>query len=77
MTSHNVFVNVCCRKGQVKMMADRIIDMRKLLYKALNDIKCPGNWDHVISQKGMFSYTGLNGEHFGYTLLWKVGLCIR
>ena len=34
--------------------------MRILLRKELESIKGPGTWDHVTTQIGMFSSTGLN-----------------
>lgn len=43
-------------------MADRIIQMRKELRGAIERLNAPGKWDHITSQIGMFSYTGLNGE---------------
>ena len=33
--------------------------MRILLRKELENIKAPGTWDHVTTQIGMFSFTGL------------------
>lgn len=43
-------------EGEVKGMADRIIDMRTKLFNMLtHDLKTPGTWDHVKSQIGMFS----------------------
>lgn len=48
-------------EGEVKGMADRIINMRERLYQLLsNDFRTPGEWSHVKSQIGMFSFTGLN-----------------
>jgi len=45
----------------IKTMAYRIIAMREELHAILTkDLKTPGNWDHIISQIGMFSFTGLN-----------------
>ncbi|KAJ7361677.1 glutamic oxaloacetic transaminase AAT1 [Mycena albidolilacea] len=45
---------------EVKGMADRIITMRENLYNILtNDLKTPGEWGHIKSQIGMFSFTGL------------------
>lgn len=41
-------------------MSERIIEMRKELKAALDALGTPGNWDHIISQIGMFCYTGLN-----------------
>ncbi|KAG2752377.1 hypothetical protein P692DRAFT_20829721 [Suillus brevipes Sb2] len=50
-------------EGEVKGMADRIINMRERLYQLLsNGFRTPGEWSHVKSQIGMFSFTGLNKE---------------
>lgn len=47
----------------IKTMAGRIIEMREALYDQLvNKLKTPGNWDHITSQIGMFSFTGLNPD---------------
>lgn len=36
-------------------MANRIIDMRQELRRLLTDeLKTPGNWDHIVRQIGMF-----------------------
>lgn len=40
-------------------MAGRIIQMRKELYSALQQVGAPGKWNHILDQIGMFSYTGL------------------
>lgn len=48
--------------GEVKKMADRIIAMRARLYDILLELQTPGNWDHIKSQIGMFSFTGLTPE---------------
>lgn len=40
-------------------MADRIAQMRKALYDELKKLGTPGTWEHIITQIGMFSYTGL------------------
>ncbi|GAA5950745.1 hypothetical protein JCM8115_004961 [Rhodotorula mucilaginosa] len=54
-------------KRDIKTMAHRIIDMRKKLHELLvNKYKTPApgpnGWDHVTSQIGMFTFTGLNPE---------------
>ncbi|KDQ18100.1 hypothetical protein BOTBODRAFT_644375 [Botryobasidium botryosum FD-172 SS1] len=47
----------------IKTMAQRIIDMRDRLFDILtNKLKTPGNWDHIVNQIGMFSFTGINAE---------------
>ncbi len=43
-------------------MADRILLMRKMLYDKLKALGTPGTWEHIVTQTGMFSYTGLNGK---------------
>ncbi|GMK59192.1 hypothetical protein CspeluHIS016_0702070 [Cutaneotrichosporon spelunceum] len=48
--------------SEVKLMADRIIDMREVLYNKLVELKTPGEWGHIKSQIGMFSFTGLKPE---------------
>ena len=47
----------------LKTMAGRIIEMRKSLKAGLDENKTPGTWDHIISQIGMFSFTGLTEAH--------------
>jgi len=47
----------------IKTMAERIIAMREQLHALLRDeFKTPGNWDHIVKQIGMFSFTGLNAS---------------
>jgi aspartate aminotransferase len=48
--------------GEVKGMADRIITMRALLKKELENLGSKHDWSHITSQIGMFAYTGLNPE---------------
>lgn len=43
-------------------MADRIIAMRSKLYNKLVELQTPGEWGHIKSQIGMFSFTGLKPE---------------
>ncbi|KAL5017322.1 hypothetical protein ScPMuIL_006911 [Solemya velum] len=47
-------------KEHVKTIADRIIKMRKDLYSRLTALGTPGDWNHIRTQTGMFSFTGLN-----------------
>ncbi|BEI81129.1 hypothetical protein CcaverHIS002_0202890 [Cutaneotrichosporon cavernicola] len=60
--------------GEVKKMADRIIDMRHKLYNRLIELQTPGSWEHIKSQIGMFSFTGLTPEQVDilgkYASIW-------
>jgi len=47
-------------KEDLVEMAERIKEMRQCLYDALKKRGTPGQWEHIINQIGMFSYTGLN-----------------
>lgn len=47
-------------EGEIETMSGRIIKMRKLLRQSILDAGSQKNWDHITSQIGMFSYTGLN-----------------
>lgn len=46
-------------KDDLRTMSGRIKAMRQALYDELVRLGTPGSWTHVISQIGMFSYTGL------------------
>ncbi len=46
-------------KVELKGMADRIIQMREALFGELKRLNTPGDWKHIITQIGMFSFTGL------------------
>ncbi|ORX67373.1 aspartate aminotransferase [Basidiobolus meristosporus CBS 931.73] len=49
--------------SEVKLMADRIIDMRVSLKKyLLEDFGSKKNWNHITDQIGMFCFTGLTPE---------------
>lgn len=43
-------------------MSTRITSMRHRLKDELERLGTPGNWDHIVLQKGMFSFTGLSPE---------------
>ncbi|KAH9005195.1 aspartate aminotransferase [Lactarius hatsudake] len=48
-------------KADIRTMAGRIIQMRKELYRLLTEeLKTPGNWEHIVNQIGMFSFTGIS-----------------
>jgi len=47
-------------KRDISTMANRVIAMRNELHRLLTDeLKTPGNWDHIVNQIGMFSFTGV------------------
>nr|AIT70252.1 aspartate aminotransferase [Dumontia simplex] len=47
-------------------MSARIKDMRVKLKASLIANKAPGTWDHIVTQIGMFSYTGLTPQQVAY-----------
>nr|CAD7407512.1 unnamed protein product [Timema poppensis] len=47
-------------KESIRTMANRILSMRSGLKERLQRLGTPGTWDHITSQIGMFSYTGLS-----------------
>jgi len=48
--------------SEVKVMADRIITMRKTLVENLKKEGSSHNWQHIIDQIGMFCFTGLTEQ---------------
>ena len=46
----------------VRTMSSRIIAMRASLRQKLEELGTPGDWSHITTQIGMFSYTGLSQE---------------
>jgi aspartate/tyrosine/aromatic aminotransferase len=49
-------------EAQCKAMADRLNSVRKALFDALIRLNVKGTWNHVITQRGMFSYTGIPAD---------------
>jgi aspartate/tyrosine/aromatic aminotransferase len=45
--------------GELKLMSDRILQMRTALRSAIEAKGTPGTWNHITDQIGMFSFTGL------------------
>lgn len=43
-------------------MSSRIKQMRIKLRDSLVELQTPGNWDHIVNQSGMFSFTALSPE---------------
>ena len=52
------------RLETLKSMAGRILECRQLLFDKLRELGTPGTWNHIVDQKGMFGFTGLNGEFY-------------
>ncbi|KAL1529692.1 hypothetical protein AB1Y20_000631 [Prymnesium parvum] len=55
--------------AEVAGMAARLLEMRTVLFAALERVRCPPphgtdlkSWSHVLTQRGMFTYTGLRPE---------------
>ena len=51
-------------EGEVRLMSSRLSKMRALLYDELVKNKTPGNWEHLKTQIGMFTFLGLKGKYF-------------
>lgn len=49
-------------KQDLKTMASRIKKMREMLKQKLEQLGAKGNWEFLVTQKGMFAYTGLSEE---------------
>lgn len=48
--------------GELKLMSNRIVDMRVALRQAIEAKGTPGTWNHVTDQIGMFTFTGLTKD---------------
>jgi len=46
-------------RKELKEMSERILAMRSALRGAIEKLGTPGDWSHITSQIGMFSFTGL------------------
>lgn len=64
-------------KKNVKTMADRIIQMRGILHDKLRQLGTPGTWNHIVDQKGMFSFTGLTRDQCEYLIKEKSVYLLR
>lgn len=47
-------------RDELQVMSDRILAMRSALRGAIEALNTPGDWSHITSQIGMFSFTGLS-----------------
>jgi aspartate aminotransferase len=57
------------RLGDVKLMADRIILMRKKLKEGLAKEGSIKNWEHITDQIGMFCFTGMTPPQVGTNVM--------
>ncbi|MEO3740967.1 aromatic-amino-acid transaminase [Kosakonia oryzendophytica] len=69
--------------AEVETMRTRILAMRQELVKVLKEAVPGGNFDYLIKQRGMFSYTGLSAqqverlrEEFGIYLVASGRICV-
>ncbi|XP_041974304.1 aspartate aminotransferase, cytoplasmic [Aricia agestis] len=53
-------------RDHIKMMSSRVMEMRQALRQELINLGTPGNWDHIVKQIGLFSYTGLTQQQSEY-----------
>ena len=63
----NIFNNCNFRQECIKIMATRVIGMREGLRQRLETLGTPGDWSHITSQIGMFSFTGLSRKFLHIT----------
>ncbi|KAJ7965978.1 Aspartate aminotransferase [Quillaja saponaria] len=52
--------------SELKAMIERLINMRKHLFDALCDKGTPGDWSHIVSQVGMYTFSGLSEEQVAF-----------
>lgn len=55
-------------KDHIKAMSSRVTAMREALRAELVKLGTPGNWDHIVKQIGLFSYTGLTQRQAEYLI---------
>jgi len=48
--------------NELKLMSDRIVEMRTALRNAVEKRGTPGTWNHITDQIGMFTFTGLDKQ---------------
>lgn len=70
-------------RGEVEGMRTRILEMRQVLVDALKKALPERNFDYLLSQRGMFSYTGFTAaqvdrlrEEFGVYLIASGRMCV-
>lgn len=53
-------------KKCLKVMFDRVQSVRSSIKENLDRLGTPGNWDHITTQRGMFSFLGLTPHQVEY-----------
>jgi len=53
-------------KKELAVMSGRIDSMRTKLRSAIEGLNTPGNWSHITTQIGMFTFTGLTPEQVAF-----------
>jgi aspartate aminotransferase len=56
-------------------MANRLLWARKTLHEELLRLRTPGNWDFIIRQIGMFTFTGLTRKAYLFIFFLFTYLC--
>jgi hypothetical protein len=56
-------------------MVKRLKVVRQGLKERLDELGTPGNWNHITTQTGMFSFTGLTSKYPWNSC--KVNSCVR
>uniref|UniRef100_A0A673C0F9 aspartate transaminase n=1 Tax=Sphaeramia orbicularis TaxID=375764 RepID=A0A673C0F9_9TELE len=49
-------------QGEVKRIVERCMLIRKILRERLRLLGCPGSWDHLTQQNGLYCCIGLTGQ---------------
>lgn len=69
--------------AEVEGMRTRILEMRQALVNVLKEEMPNGNFDYLLKQRGMFSYTGLSAQQvdrlrdeFGVYLIASGRMCV-
>lgn len=55
-------------KECVQTMSKRIRSARELLFQKMREKGTPGNWEHIVKQHGMFTFTGLTAKQCKFIL---------
>jgi aspartate aminotransferase len=59
---NNSILNPCFRLECLQTMVKRLKMVRQGLKERLEKLGTPGDWNHITTQTGMFSFTGLTSK---------------